>query len=129
MPGALLLPDGRVRIFGGSVTGQPGILSMVSSDGLTFTPEDGLRIAAAGPGETQMPGDPSPLHLIAGSYLMSFMINPTVPRAPLRAQYRLARSDDGLTWAVDPTVFAEGGTSCLVETADGTLFFYYGQGV
>jgi hypothetical protein len=26
-----------------------------------------------------------------------------------------------------PTVFAEGGTSCLVETSDGTLFFYYGQ--
>jgi hypothetical protein len=130
MPGALLLPDGQVRVFlGGSVAGQPGIFSKVSSDGLTFTAEDGLRIGAAGPADTQMPRDPSPIHLVAGGYLMSFMINPTVPRDPLRAQYRLANSDDGLTWTVNSSVFAEGGTSCLVERSDGTLYFYYGQGI
>jgi hypothetical protein len=58
---------------------------------------------------------------------MTFMINPTDPQVATKAQYRLAASSDGLTWTVNPTVFAEGGTSCLVQAADGTLYFYYGQ--
>ena len=129
MPGALLLADGRARIFvhGTVATNQPGILSAISDDGLSFTQESGLRIPAAGPATTDLPYDPSPVHLLGGGYMMAFAINPTNPVIPTGGQYRLATSDDGFTWTVNPTVLAEGGTSCLVETADGTLYFYYGQ--
>jgi hypothetical protein len=128
MPGALVLADHRIRIFAGNIEGpdQAGITSMISDDGLTFAAESGLRIAAASPKPTDMTSDPSAIHLIGGGYLMSFMINPTEPSIATGAQYRLATSDDGFTWTVNPKVFAEGGTSCLVESSDGTLFFYYG---
>ena len=127
MPGALLLADHRVRLFLGGELGpnQKGIYSMISDDGLTFTMESGMRFTAASPQQTDMPMDPSPIHLLEGGYLMAFAINPS-ETDPTKAQYRLATSDDGLTWTVKPTVFAEGGTSCLVETSSGTLFFYYG---
>jgi len=128
MPGALVLADHRIRIFAGNVAGpdQAGITSMISDDGLTFAAESGLRIAAASPKPTDMTSDPSAIHLIGGGYLMAFMINPTEPSIATGGQYRLATSDDGFTWTVNPKVFAEGGTSCLVETSNGTLFFYYG---
>jgi hypothetical protein len=129
MPGALVLVDGRVRIFTGGMdsSNQPGIISFISDDGLNFTMESGLRIAAAGRKQTEMTSDPSPIALHDGGYMMAFMINPSDPFDAIKAQYYLATSDDGFTWAVNPTPFAQGGTSCLVETADGTLFFYYGQ--
>ena len=126
MPGALVLADHRVRMF---LQDEPGIFSMISDDGLTFTKESGLRIAAASPKTTDLPFDASPIHLLGGGYLMAFAINLSDPFVPTKGQYRLATSNDGLTWTVNPTVFAEGGTSCLVETSDGTLFFYYGEGV
>jgi len=128
MPGALVLADHRIRMFVGNAPGadQAGITSMISDDGLTFAAESEVRIAAASPKSTDMPGDPSPIHLIGGGYLMAFMINPTEPSIATGGQYRLATSDDGFTWTVNPRIFAEGGTSCLVETSDGTLFFYYG---
>ncbi len=126
MPGALVLPDHRVRVFTGGAPGVSGISSFISNDGLRFVPESGLRIAAASPKPTDLPTDPSIIHLAAGGYLMAFMINPTDPPVAIKAQYRLATSDDGFTWTVKPAVFVEGGTSSLVETADGTLYFYYG---
>ena len=64
---------------------------------------------------------------LSEGYLMAFMINPSNPFDPIKAQYRLATSVDGFSWTVNTKVFAEGGTSCLVERADGTLFFYYGS--
>jgi hypothetical protein len=126
MPGALVLPDHRVRVFTGGAPGVSGISSFISNDGLNFVPESGLRIAAASPKPTDMPTDPSIVQIATGGYFMAFMINPTDPPVATKAQYRLATSEDGFTWTVHPTVFAEGGTSTLVETTDGTLYFYYG---
>ncbi len=37
----------------------------------------------------------------------------------------LATSTDGYTWTTNSTVIGLGGTSCVVETADGTLWIYY----
>lgn len=46
IPGALLLPDRRIRLF---VAGDPRcITSLISSDGLTFTIEEGVRIPLEG---------------------------------------------------------------------------------
>jgi hypothetical protein len=128
MPGALLLADNRIRMFTGGMTDSPqsGIRSAISDDGLTFAAESGLRIAAAGPGPVDALNDPSAIRLRDGGYLMAFMVNPTDPPVATEAQYRLATGDDGFNWTVNPTVFAKGGTSCLVQTSDGALLFYYG---
>jgi hypothetical protein len=127
MPGALLLPDNRVRLFlNGSNDGQDGIFSMISDDGLNFTVEGGMRIPApAG----FIVNDAQPIRLLDGSYLMLYqMLNVSMADQPAPWTYtelRLATSGDALNWTADPRVIGYGGTSCIVETADGTLFIYY----
>jgi hypothetical protein len=128
-PGALILDDHRVRLFvtNPPSTTAPGIYSLISDDGLNFVMEGGLRFAAAGPRPQDLPFDASPLRLLAGTYLMAYALNPSDPTDAVKGEYRLATSSDGLGWTTNPRVFATGGTSCLVEASDGTLFFYYGQ--
>jgi hypothetical protein len=127
MPGALLLPDNRVRLFlNGANDGQDGIFSMISDDGLNFTAESGMRISApAG----FIINDAQPIRLLDGSYLMLYqMLDVTLADQPAPWTYtelRLATSVDAFNWTVDPRVIGYGGTSCIIETADGTLFVYY----
>jgi hypothetical protein len=42
------------------------------------------------------------------------------------AEIHLATSADGFNWTPDPTIIGYGGTSCVVEAPDGTLYIYYG---
>jgi hypothetical protein len=124
IPGALLLPDGRVRLF---VAGDPrGITSFVSTDGLTFTMEDGVRIPLDGISTT----DPHSIQLRAGGYMMVYTVhregNYSDEQARLAAiEIRIASSADGFTWTVNPTLITYGSVPGLVETADGTLYIYY----
>jgi hypothetical protein len=123
MPGALLLPDGRVRLF---LAGN-GIASQISGDGLTFTPEDGLRIP--GPANSIV-DNPEPIRLADGSYLMLYQVHDRALEAlpPWeRDEIHLATSPDGFDWTTNPTIIGYGGTSCVVEAADGTLYLYYGH--
>lgn len=127
MPGALLLPDNRVRLFlNAEKDGQQGIFSMISDDGLNFTAESGMRIpASAG----VIVDDAQPIRLLDGSYLMLYQMldaeDMDQPAPWTYTQLRLATSGDALNWTVNPTVIGYGGTSCIVETAGGTLFIYY----
>jgi hypothetical protein len=127
MPAALLLPDNRVRLFvNGSNGGQDGIFSLISGDGLDFTVESGMRVPApAG----FIVNDAQPIRVSDASYLMLYqMLDLTRADQPEPWTYtevRLATSADALTWTVDPRVIGYGGTSCIVQTADGTLFIYY----
>jgi hypothetical protein len=124
IPGALLLPDGRVRLF---VAGDPrGITSLVSPDGLIFTMEEGARIPMEGIRTT----DPHPIPLKAGGFMMVYTThregNYADEQARLAAiEIRTARSSDGFNWTVDPRPIAYGSVPGLVETADGTLYVYY----
>jgi hypothetical protein len=123
MPGAILLPDGRVRMF---LSSAGGIWSEISSDGLTFTKESGMRI----PGPANLITDnPEPIRLMDGSYLMLFQIQP--PKQAGRPEWvkdiHLATSTDGYNWASNHAIIGAGGTSCIVEAADGTLYIYYGE--
>jgi hypothetical protein len=123
MPGAILLPDGRVRMF---LSSQGGIWSKVSNDGLTFTKESGMRI----PGPANLITDnPEPIRLRNGSYLMLYQIQ--APKEAGRPEWvkdiHLATSADGYNWISNPAVIGAGGTSCVVEAADGTLYIYYGE--
>jgi hypothetical protein len=40
-------------------------------------------------------------------------------------EIHLATSADGLNWAPNPAIIGYGGTSCIVEMPDGTLFVYF----
>jgi hypothetical protein len=44
-----------------------------------------------------------------------------------RDEIHLATSPDGFDWTTNPTIIGYGGTSCVVEAADGTLYLYYGH--
>jgi hypothetical protein len=127
MPGALLLPDNRVRLFvNGANDGQEGIFSLISDDGLNFTVESGVRIPApAG----FIVNDAQPIHLLDGGYLMLYqMFDAKLMDQPAPwtfVELRLATSADTFNWTTNPTIIGYGGTSCIVETADGTLFIYY----
>jgi len=123
MPGALLLPDGKVRLF----LAGAGIASHISSDGLNFTPESGLRIP--GPANSIV-DNPEPIRLADGSYLMLYQVHDKKLEAlpPWeRDEIHLATSADGFNWTANPTIIGYGGTSCVVEASDGTLYLYYGH--
>jgi hypothetical protein len=127
MPGALLLPDNRVRLFvNGSNDGQDGIFSLISGDGLNFTVESGMCIPAqAG----FIVNDAQPIRLLDGSYLILYqrldLTRADQPEPWTYTELRLATSADSLNWTADPAVIGYGGTSCIVQMADGTLFVYY----
>ena len=40
-------------------------------------------------------------------------------------EIHLATSADGFNWTTNPTVIGYGGTSCVIEMQDGTLYIYY----
>jgi len=124
IPGALLLPDGRVRLF---VAGDPrGIKSLISNDGLNFQMEEGIRIPANGISVT----DPHPIQLQSGSYLMVYTVHPDGVYADEQArlaaiEIHISSSEDGFTWALSPTTIAYGSVPGLVEAPGGNLYIYY----
>jgi hypothetical protein len=122
MPGGIVLPDNRVRLFlcGG------GIFSLISDDGLGFMPELEMRIAVEG---DMVPDNPQPIRLAGGGYLMVFGRHDIGHEGQMKpwefTEIRLATSSDGFNWTVDPEVIGYGGTCCVVEMPDGTLYVYY----
>ncbi len=128
MPGALLLPDNRVRVFGaGAYEGKAGIFSAISKDGLNFTAESGVRIETP---PHSIIDNPQPIRLADGSYLMLYQIHDVKYEGAgslpwEHTEIHLAASVDGFNWNTNPTIIGYGGTSCVVETADGTLLIYY----
>jgi hypothetical protein len=124
VPGALLLPDSRVRLFlCGQWQGQSGIFSLIGNDGLTFGPEAGMRVPVMG--NVTLVADPHPIRLHTGSFLMAYKIIPAGGQTPQDDLVRLARSADGLNWILDPGSIVRGSVPGLVEMPDGTLFLYY----
>ena len=124
MPGALLLPDNRVRMF---LAGR-GIWSAISDDGLNFTDESGARIPNS---PVAFVDNPQPIRLRDGSYLMLYQsLDAKIigqSDAWKHTEIHLATSADGYDWTTNPMVIAQGGTSCVVEPPDGTLLIYYGR--
>lgn len=121
--GALVTPDNQIRLFLGTANPQ-AIISLISNDGLTFTPEEGLRIAL--PPDYFTIGNPEPIRLPDGSYLMLYSTQDKVHegRPEWDAEIHLATSVDGFNWIANPTVIGYGGTVCVAEAPDGTLYIY-----
>jgi hypothetical protein len=126
MPGLLVTPDNKIRFFGSDHPEGGGIGSLVSNDGLHFTLEDGLRLRL--PDGYLYINNPEPIRLAEGGYLMLYQTQDPkhTGRPDWMAEIHLATSADGFNWAPDPTVIGYGGTSCVVEAPDGTLYIYYG---
>jgi hypothetical protein len=122
-PGALLLPDGRVRLFGsGDWESEHGILSFISNDGgLTFTQEPGLRIGMV---DGFPPGAQHPTSLRQGGYIMAFHVTPP-GQDPVGNVTYIARSADAFTWTVDRNPVGLADMPGLVELEDSTLLLYY----
>jgi hypothetical protein len=116
------MPDNRVRLC--LAAGE--ISSLISDDGRDFTEESGARIPTS-PGF--IVDNPQPIRLSDGTYLMLFtrydVDNEGLPAPWTFTEMHLATSTDGLDWTADPSIIGYGGTSCVVETADRTLFIYF----
>lgn len=127
MPNAIQLSDGKIRLYAnGAKDGIQGIYSYLSTDGIHFELEAGIRIGAQ-PGRSV--DDPAVIRLADGGYLMSHSEYPGAGDPgpnPWYHQYYLASSPDGLAWTDIATMSVRSGTAGLAQAKDGTIFFYYG---
>lgn len=121
MPSGVLLPDGRFRIYfcqqssPASLNSSYIIRSAISSDGLNFAQEPGIRVNATGiPGDPKFSVcDPSVVRLKDNSYRIFYVgMNSSnlMPVPGAKGMWRIytALSADGLTFtndrpAIDPT--------------------------
>jgi predicted GH43/DUF377 family glycosyl hydrolase len=133
VPFVLELPDGRYRMYYGNRGG--GIQSAISSDGLNWTEESGLRIADGGEGSGEyIVGGATVIQLDDGRYRM-YYDGKTGPGDPGDVIDRIysAISSDGLNWEkeglrVDSVGTPDNGWASVAEivrTFDGRYRLYY----
>lgn len=119
VPDAVKLPDGRIRIFYTSY--GECIRSIISNDGLNFTPESGVRLYNA--------VDPNLIRLPNGTYIM-FCATGSV----FNKSIGVATSTDAFNFTNQEYIIAPGGIydiqSCMDPSAiilsDGRIRIYYG---
>jgi hypothetical protein len=127
VPDAVLLPDGRVRVYwvlSDQATGKPGLPeSIVSATSTDTTANSFVR----DPG-TRLTGgyvDTDILRAVDGDWVM---MTSTGPGAGTQYLY-MATSKDGLTWDVHPTPISSSSESALdptgYETGTNTWRIYY----
>jgi len=123
VPEALVLPDGRVRLYyvSDGLDVKHGIVSAISDDGLNFTRE-----------ETRLTGfvDPAVIRLADGSYLMLAVAFPFGPGGKLTDAtpgiYSFI-SQDGINFEDRQLVLAGEGNidPAIIDSGDGTFRVYY----
>lgn len=111
---ALLLPDGRIRLWSDGV-GKGEIRSFTSEDGVTFVPDDVPPIIGTFASVVELP---------AGGYRMyvtRFVDSGEDPEVDLADGSRVFSlfSDDALTWAEEPGERAVGYESSVAVLVDG----------
>jgi hypothetical protein len=115
LPGAIVLSDGRIRLY---VSTSEGTLSLISDDGYSFAPEPGIRVPGG--------GAPSPIRCADGVYRMSYSVRPAGQgENPELDEVHLAESTDGFTWTSETASLVTGSVPTLVELPDGRLRIYY----
>jgi hypothetical protein len=124
VPGALQLPDGSVRLFGGAPPSGSDIYGASSPDGLsnfTLDPQPAIRRDGA-----DMVNDAHPIALRSGRYLMAYKVRPSGATDNVAEDLvYLATSADGYTWTTGTSPIVKGSVPSIVELADGTLLLYY----
>jgi hypothetical protein len=120
VPGALVFPDGKVRLF---VCGQ-GITSLISDNGLDFTQEPGVRIPI--PSGADVVADPNPIRIANGTYRMAYKVSPPGQvEVPVLDEVHLAESEDGYSWTPGSASLVLGSVPTMVELPDGRMRIYY----
>lgn len=116
VPDAVILPDGRVRVYFACGSGfPPQVRSILSSDGLNFTLEDGVRLSpAADPNVMLMPDD---------TFRMFYAVpgNDTGPPYPPPIAIHTATSRDGLNWTDESEVTSAAAFRSQYSDARGTM--------
>lgn len=123
-PQVVALPGGGYRAYYRDQTGDLGMIkSARSDDGLTFTEEAGERLLGTfATTEAYDWGMPS----VAPSASGFLMVVVRLPRLGGAPSLHLARSQDGLSWTVDPAAIQTGGTDpVLVSTGSDQFRLYY----
>lgn len=132
VPNIVRLEDGRFRLYYG---GPGGILSAISQDGLTFTKEAGVRVAAGSAGSAEMVvSDPTLVKLKDGRVRMYYK-GATGGGGPGQAAHSIfsAISADGLRFEkegirIDSHKTPDGGWASVPEAVllpDGKVRIYY----
>lgn len=140
MPRAVVLSDSRVRLF---YTSGGGIKSAISSDGLTFVDEPGVRITAAAAGfASTTPGQPGAtsgatvVQISDGRYRLYFSDLPRPGDPPGGHIIKSAVSRNQLEWTMEDGVRLGTGAPALTESAEhpfalvnpnGSVTLYYGK--
>jgi len=134
VPFVLALPDGTYRMYYTDID-SGGILSAISSDGLNWTKENGVRIANGEQGSAEeIAADPTVIQLDDGNYRMYYS-GKTGPGGPNTAVNRIysAISSDSLNWQKEGLRVESVGTpdkgwasvSEIVRTFDRRYRLYY----
>jgi hypothetical protein len=125
VPGALKLPGGSVRLFGGMPSTGSDIYGATSPDGLSGFVLDAQP--AIQRNEADMVNDAHPIALRSGGYLMAYKVRPSgATDDPTQDLVYLATSTNGYTWMADDTSpIVKGSVPSIVELDDGTLLLYY----
>lgn len=132
------LPNGTYRMYFAQTGNSNGIGSALSTDGLNFTVEPGLRISVAqaeiGPDLTTG----GVIRLPNGTYRMYFSSHDFALVGPLTTPnvIKVADSPDGLAWTVKPGVRIGEGSPAIPGNAqhpsalvnpDGSVSVFYGR--
>jgi hypothetical protein len=128
VPEAIMLPDGRVRIYyvSGDFEAMGGSMSAVSEDGMTFQKEEGARVKAlVDPAITALPG---------GRYLLLAVSLPAPPNSPSKSEqlaqgiYSLVSEDGLFFWDLQPVLVEEGVYDpSIVQVDENTFRVFYGK--
>jgi predicted GH43/DUF377 family glycosyl hydrolase len=132
------LPDGTYRMYyaDASPSGSYPIVirSAISSDGLTWTRETGIRIGQGYGGQEGWAGTPETIILPDGTYRMYYLEERWPFVGPLWGRISSALSTDGLTWTKEAGIRVDyGGTydpvmatsPNIIELPNGTYRMYY----
>lgn len=101
-PNVVVLPDGTYRMYYPALSGVWRILSAVSSDGLTWTKEAGIRIAPGGALDGVHVGTPETIRLPDGTLRMYYCGSNNY--GVIHGSILSAVSADGLSWTKEPGV-------------------------
>jgi hypothetical protein len=137
MPRVVRTPSGGWRLF--FISGD-GIKSATSTDGLTFTVENGFRITKEAAGFTgttvNAASGATVVRLADGRYRMYFSDLPRPGDPPGGHRIKSAVSADQLAWTVEAGIRVGPGAPALTDSAehpfalanaDGSITLYYGK--